>query len=234
MSVDFGVVTEKAQHGQAGSYGKRVSRKCPPLVYGTHRSYAFHDVPATSECAHRYATADHFAQRSQVRGHAVKTLRSGKGHAESRHDLVENQDSTVLTAQFAHPLQESRIGRNAAHVASNRFDDDRRDPARVLCEDLLQRFEIVERKRQCGIGKGLRHASRIGNPQSRESRTSLDEQRIHVPVVVPYELDRQVAPRETARHPQRAHRRLRAGIHEPHHIDRGHDRGNDLGYLQFG
>ena len=92
----------------------------------------------------------------------------------------------------------------------------------MRAERLFQRLERIVGQGDRGIGECLRHALRVGDPQRRQARPGLHQQRIHVAVIAAFELHDQVAPGEAARHADRRHRRLGARIHQPHHFDRGH------------
>jgi hypothetical protein len=82
-----------------------------------------------------HAAADDLAETDEVRGDAVAGVRAAEGDAKARHDLVEDQQRAVLAAQRAQPLEVARSRRDAAHVAGDRLDDDRRDLAGVVGQD---------------------------------------------------------------------------------------------------
>ena len=66
------------------------------------------------------------------------------------------------------------------------------------------------------------HARGIGDAERRHAGAGLHQQRIDVAVIAAFELDGQVAAGESARHAQRAHGGFGAGVHQPHHLHRGH------------
>ena len=65
------------------------------------------------------------------------------------------------------------------------------------------------------------HAGRVGQPERRHAGTGRREQRVHVPVVAPGELDHQRAAGEPAGQPHRGHRRLGARIDQADLLHRG-------------
>ena len=118
-------------------------------------------------------------------------------------------------------------------LPDHRLDDHRRDLSAVLRERLLQRRDRIEGQREGRRGERLRDSGRIRDPQRRHARTGLHQQRIDVPVIAAFELDGQVPARESARHPQRAHRRFGARVHQPHHLHRRHRAADHLGQFDF-
>ena len=66
------------------------------------------------------------------------------------------------------------------------------------------------------------NAYRIGDPERGHSGSGLHQQRIHVAVITAFELNGQIAAGESARHPQRAHGGLGAGVHQADHFNGWH------------
>ena len=123
--------------------------------------------------------------------------------------------SRISRAPFSRAIVASarlnpRAGREHARVGSRRLGDDRGDPARMRGECRSHRVEIVVRQHE-GEGRDRGgNPGRAGQAEGRDPGSGLGEQPVGVPVVVPGELDEQVAAGHPARQPDRGHRRLGA------------------------
>ena len=62
-----------------------------------------------------------------------------------------------------------------------------------------------------------------GVPNVAAPEPALHEQAVAVAVIAAFELDDRVASGDAAGEPQRRHRRFRAGVDDPHHLDRRHE-----------
>ncbi len=139
----------------------------------------------------------------------------------------------MASSSLAQQLEESRGGRDAAHVADQRLDDHGRDPRAVLLEGMRQGRRIVERQRNRSGGELGRYARGIRDAEGGESRAALHQQRIDVAVVAALELDGEVAAGEPARHPQGAHGGLGAGGNQAQALDGGYGAADLLGKLDL-
>src|ERR1035441_7943238 len=68
------------QHRQSRCYRQRIPRQRSRLVNRSRRRHHAHDVAPPAVCAHRQSTADHLAQRRQIRPYAVPRLRPAERH----------------------------------------------------------------------------------------------------------------------------------------------------------
>ena len=179
------------------------------------------------------AAADDLAQGRQVGRDSVPSLGTAVGDPEAGHDLVEDEHRAVLLGQLAEGLEVAGPGRDQAHVAGDRLEQDRGDLPAVMVEEVGDSRGIVERAEQ-GILCGTRgHSRAVGRAERRGGRARLDEQGVDVAVIVAGHLDDLVAARDAARDPDGRHGRLGAGRDEPDLLDRRHGRGHGLGDLDL-
>ena len=75
----------------------------------------------------------------------------------------------------------------------------------MRCKNLLNRFGIVVRNIQRQPSQRLRHAGTLRDAQRREARTRLRKETVRVPVVTAFEFDDEIALRDAAGQPHRAH-----------------------------
>ena len=68
-----------------------------------------------------------------------------RGRRESRDDLVEDEQGARLVARGAERLEEARLGRDDAHVAGDRLDEDRGEVLAVPFHHGLDCVHVVER-----------------------------------------------------------------------------------------
>ena len=141
---------------------------------------------------------------------------------EPGHHLVEHEQRAVRLGDGTQPLEKARHGQDEAHVAGDRLDDDRGNLAGKAVEQLLDRAEIVVRRGQRVGDRGSGDAGRVGQPERRDPRAGLDEERIGVPVVVARELHDLRPAGERAGEADRAHRRLRPRVDEAQKLKARH------------
>ncbi len=79
----------------------------------------------------------------------------------------------------------------------------------------------------------LRHPGRAGQTEGRHAAAARGEQRVGRPVVVAGELHDAVAPGDAARQADGGHRRLRAGVHQPHPLARRNPLADGLRQLHL-
>ena len=94
------------------------------------------------ECADA-CTADHLAERGEVRLHAIERLRTAERYAKAGHDFVKDQHGAVSGAELAQRFQETRAGRDKVHVAGDRFHDRRGDTGAFTLKGAFKRKFIV-------------------------------------------------------------------------------------------
>ncbi len=116
--------------------------------------------------------------------------------------------------EFPQCFEKSRRRGDAAHVAYDRLDDHRRNLRATLSERLLNRGDRIVRQCDGSLGKSLWNPRRVRDAKRRHAGTGLHQQRIDMPVIAAFELDGQVATRESASHAQRAHSGFGARVHE--------------------
>ena len=118
------------------------------------------DAPTHAHRAERYVgTREALGHRDEI-GHDVPVIHAEPpaGAAESRHDLVADQQDAVLVAQRAHALQVA-VGRNEDAVgAADGLEDERRDVFRAL--ELDDFLEIGQRLRR-GVPSALQPVIRV-------------------------------------------------------------------------
>ena len=140
----------------------------------------------------------------------------------------------MLARDPPQPLSEPRHRRHDAHVAGGRLGDDRRDLATARGEGGLYRGQVVVGQHDRLAGARGGHAGRVGQGEGRHPRPGGCQQGVDVAVVAAGELDHHRPPGEPAGQAQRAHRRLGAGAHQPHLLDRLHARHDLLGEGNLG
>ena len=223
-----GRVAEAAQHGGSGRGRERVPGQRARLVDVADGSEALHQLGAAAERRRRQAAADDLAEDREVGRDAVALLRPAARDAEAGDHLVEDEQRPARVAQRPQRLEEAGGRRDDAHVAGDRLDEDRSEPFAVLGDRGRDRVDVVVGEHDRVAGDARRNAGGRRNPERHQARAGAREQRVDMAVIVAGELDQPVAARRGARQAHGAHRRLRSGGDEPHHLDRRH-RVHDLG-----
>ncbi len=119
-------------------------------------------------------------------------------------------------------------GRDDAHVARHRLDEDAGEAFSVALDRGRGRDDVVVRGDDRVGGHSGRDARARRDRERGDSRAGVGEQRVDVAVVATGKAEHAVAPRCRPGEPDGAHRRLRPRGHEPHLLDRGEGR-DDLG-----
>ena len=223
-----GRIAEATQHRRSRRGGKRVAGERAGLVDVADRREALHQLGAPAKGRGRKAAADDLAEDRQVGRDAVALLGPTPRDAEAGDHLVEDEQRAARVAQHPQRLEESRRGRNDAHVARDGLDENRREPLAVLRDGCSDGVDVVvgQHDRVAATPDGNARGRR--DPERHQARAGAREQRVDVAVVVAGELDQAVAARRGTRQPHGAHRRLGAGGDEAHHLDRRHG-VDDLG-----
>ncbi len=125
--------------------------------------------------------------------------------------------------------EEVWFGGDEAGVADVGLDDHRGQLGAAVPEELHHRPSVVK-------GEGQRQRRELGGDarairesERRHPAPRLDEKAVRVPVIAPLELEQGAPPRRGAGEPDRGHRRLGAGIHEPDPLERRHASAHVLG-----
>ena len=95
------VALQVPERRQTRRHGHWISRQGAGLIDAAARCKVPHDFPGCAERAHRHASADHLAERSQIRLHAVERGGTARTQAEPGYDLVEDQQRSVARAELA-------------------------------------------------------------------------------------------------------------------------------------
>ena len=198
------------------------------LVDVADRREALHQLGPAAERRSGQAAADDLAEDRQVRHDAEALLRAAARDAEAGDHLVEDEQRAARVAEQPQRLEEAGRGRDDAHVAGHRLDEDRGEALAVLRDGGRHGVDVVVGQHDRVGGDARRNARGRRDAERHQPRAAAREQRVDVAVVVAGELDHAVAPRRGAREANGAHRRLGAGRDEPHHLDRGHG-VDDLG-----
>lgn len=94
----------------------RIARKRARLIDGAGRGDLLHKRTAAGIRADRHPAADDLAVGHEVGLHTEIFLCTAGREAETRDDLVENEQRTVFVAERTQSRQETLLGRNDAHV----------------------------------------------------------------------------------------------------------------------
>ena len=153
---------------------------------------------------------------------------------EAGDHLVEQEQRPVFVAERAEPFEEPRFRRHHAHVRRDRLHDDHRDVAPAFGEDRSDRVQIVERRGDGVPRRSLRHAGRAGDAERGHTGSgTVREEGVGMAVVTAVELQQQVASRDAARQPDRAHRGLGSRRDETDHVDAGNGVDDPLGQFDL-
>src|SRR5213592_2328413 len=95
------LLAELAESRQAGGDGERVARQRSRLIHGAERRHLSHELPPAAVRADRQPAADDLAEAREVGTDAVERLGAAVRHAESRNDLVEDQEGAVRVRDLA-------------------------------------------------------------------------------------------------------------------------------------
>ena len=155
-------------------------------------------------------------------------LRPAAGHAEAGHHLVEDEHDVVLPGQLAEPFEEALDRRDDA---LDGLDDDPRDLAAVLPDEVRHRVEVVVRRDEHLIAHPGRDPGRV-RYRAREVAGALRrealEARVAHPVVAALELEDLVAAPEGAGEAHRVGVRLGPRADEAHLLGARHRVGDRL------
>src|SRR6185369_3014646 len=123
LSVGVGAA-EFLEGGDAGGEGDRVAAQGAGLVNRADGSDEIHDISPASESAHWQASANHFAETTQVGRDPEAFLRAALSQAKAGHYFVEDQQRLVGLGDFPEEFQISGFGQIEAGVSGDGFDND--------------------------------------------------------------------------------------------------------------
>ena len=202
---------DQPQRGQTGCHRHRIARQGAGLVDAAQRGNAVHDVGPAAKGADRHATADHLAQRGQVRLDAVQRLRTAQCHAETGHHFVVDQHAAVLLRQGTQGLHEGGRRTDQVHVAGYRLQNDAGDALADFGKRALQLLDVVVLQHQRMTGEVFRHAGRARVAERQQAGAGLDQQAVGMAVIAAFKLDDGIATGKAARQPDGAHGGFGAG-----------------------
>ena len=174
-----------------------------------------HDVGSTAHGRARQAAGHDLRHRGQVGRDAGHHLEAARRHAESGHDLVQDQHGVMFGRQAAQPVNERRLDGQRAPTGAAGLHDHRRHVA--LGQFLAHPVQVSGQRRDGSLGGrrnagGRRDVVRLFNPH----------RRVVVPTVeVALELDDPVAAGVRPRQPHGHVRGLGSRGVEAHALDAG-------------
>ena len=144
FEAPVGGVVQPGEGRQASGHRERIPRERAGLIHRTEGRDVAEVRSRTAICADREAAADDLPEAGQIRAHPDDRLRAAAGEAESGDDLVEDEQRAGAVGDLAESGEEAGAGRDAAHVAGVRLDDDRGERDRR--RNGVGRGEIVVRR----------------------------------------------------------------------------------------
>ena len=201
-----------------GGDGERIAAERAGLVHRPERREQLHHVSAPRHGGQRKAAAHDLAERDEV-GCPQRTAGAcgleappaGGPDPEAGQHLVEDEERAFAVRDLGERLVEPVGGHEHTRVRAGGLGDDRGDPSGVRGERRLHGRQVVvgqhDRERSDVGG----HAGRPGQAEGRDARPRLGEQPVGVTVIVPGELDDEVAAGRPAGQPHGGHGRLGAG-----------------------
>ena len=186
-----------------------------------------HHFPRGRECSQREAAADRFCQTNDIRLNSEIFASPTAGQLRSGFNFIENQQSAILSGNFAQRLVIAFVRHQDPDIHHDRLDDDRRDFARILCKEALDAGHIVELRNQSVLQRSFRYAlaARHGIREVCVTyflgfRFYRDENGIVQSVIAALHLDDAVASGGRARQAHGMHGAFRSTVAEPHHLHR--------------
>ena len=219
--------------GKPCRHRDRISRQGTSLVNSAERSNLLHHIQATAISAHRHAAADNLTERGEIRLNAIETLCAMNPDTETGHDFIDNEQSAMFFSFFRKRLQELRLRRDNAHVASHRFYYHTCDFVTNLVEKFLNARHIVVLERERVLCQVRRHTLAARLARREHSRASLDEQAIAMAMIAAFELHNLIATGKTASRTNRTHRRFGPAVHHANHLDAWHKAHHKLRKFRF-
>src|SRR5207244_1262324 len=125
--VNLGMLAEEVDGGETGGHGEGIAAERAGLIDGAEGRDQVHDLRRPAVGADGEAAADDLAERGEVGRDVEALLRAAEGEAEAGHDLVEDEERAVVLRDLAQEPQVASGGRDTAHIADYRLDDDAGD-----------------------------------------------------------------------------------------------------------
>ena len=135
----------KLERCQTRCHGHWVTGQRTRLVDRTNRCEVIHDVCAAAKSRSGQATRDNLAEGHQVTGDMVHAEPTLVGGAETGHDLINNQQGTIVMRDIFQCLVEAFRGCYRAHVAGGSFSNNAGNLTWVISKSLLDRIQVVIR-----------------------------------------------------------------------------------------
>jgi hypothetical protein len=123
---------------------KGIARQGARLIHGTGGRDQLHDLALPTIRTDREPTADHFAQRGQVRLDIIERLRAALVDAEARHDFVEDKQAAFARSNCTQSFKKPWQRRDNTHVPGDWFDNDGCNLFGIFFIQGFHRFEIIE------------------------------------------------------------------------------------------
>ena len=208
-----------AEGRQAGSHPHRVGAERAGLVDRSDRSDQVEQLPPSPITPHRKTAPNDLAVGDEVRDQPQHLGHPAHGHPKPGDDLVEDHQTPVRPRQPDDRFEELPPLNEQPVIGRQRFEDHRGDPLlpclAILGKDLLDERFVIER-RDDRLRRHLGRDPRArGGGHSSQATPRLDQQRIDVAMIAPFELEDAPPPRRRARDAEGAHDRLRPRGDEP-------------------
>ena len=139
--------------------------------------------PRTTHRTDREPTANDLPQRREVRRNVVVFLRTAWSHSETRHDLVEDQQSAAGLGHSPQSLKKAIARKNEARIPHHWFEDDGRKLFTTFGEECLDSLKVVEGQDSGLLRHLFWHSRRIGKAQRRDPTACSYQEGIGMSVV---------------------------------------------------
>mmetsp|Transcript_4689 Transcript_4689/g.8957 ORF Transcript_4689/g.8957 Transcript_4689/m.8957 type:complete len:302 (+) Transcript_4689:104-1009(+) len=221
LALEFFVNTrfaELLQGFDTGTHGQGVTRKSTGLVHGTGGCNIQHNILTSTVGADGHTTTDDLTHSGNIRGDAKVLLGTTEGDTESSHDFVKDQKGTVILGHLSESLQECLVGLDESGVTYDGFEDDGGDFVLVFLENRFNGFQIVVLSTESTLSGRLGYTGGIGETQSGDTRSSLDQEGISVTVVASLELDDLLTSGVSTNKTKHTHASFRTRVGETNHL----------------
>ena len=192
-----------------------------------------HDFALAAIGGGRQTPADDLAQAGQIGLDPIMGLRPAGTDAKTGNHLVEYEHDILFIGDLPQSLQKACARQDSAHISGDWFDDNGGDLAAIIAGGRAHGIGVVVGHGQGAIGDALGNAWTVGGPQRQSRRSGLNQETIAMPVPAALEFDNLIPSRVAPCQTHRRHRRLGARIDHPHHLHRGHHRGDARGQIGF-
>ena len=207
------------QSGNARRHGQHIVVEGAGVGQGVRAARVIerHKVLAPAEGAKGHAAANPLAKRGDVRGNAVKRLRTARGQAGGHH-LIEDQQTADPGALFAQRAQKGLRPGNASGRTHHRLDQNRGQVVAMGADRRHRAFNIVVGRHDPGKG-GIGHHPRL------EIESAA--------MIAAFEYQQLAAAGGDARRGDGHQVRFGSRIGKAHHVDRGKARADERRKLRL-